>query len=85
MHPPTEINFLRRVSPLEKVNAKDTGEMAEWSNAAVLKTVDCNRSGGSNPSFSAKQTRNESFGFCIFKREYKYKTNQVLFDFTFQV
>ena len=31
-----------------------TGEMAEWSNAAVLKTVDCNRSGGSNPSFSAK-------------------------------
>ena len=29
------------------------GEMAEWSIAAVLKTVDCNRSGGSNPSFSA--------------------------------
>jgi hypothetical protein len=28
--------------------------MAEWSIAAVLKTVDCNRSGGSNPSFSAK-------------------------------
>ena len=25
------------------------GELAEWSNAAVLKTVDCNRSGGSNP------------------------------------
>ena len=35
--------------------AKHTGEMAEWSNAAVLKTVDCNRSGGSNPSFSANQ------------------------------
>ena len=32
-----------------------TGEMAEWSNAAVLKTVDCYRSGGSNPSFSAKR------------------------------
>ena len=30
-----------------------TGELAEWSNAAVLKTVDCNRSGGSNPSLSA--------------------------------
>ena len=28
--------------------------MAERSNAAVLKTVDCNRSGGSNPSLSAK-------------------------------
>jgi hypothetical protein len=31
------------------------GEMAEWSIAAVLKTVDCNRSGGSNPSLSASQ------------------------------
>ena len=29
--------------------------MAEWSIAAVLKTVDCNRSGGSNPSLSASQ------------------------------
>ncbi len=31
----------------------DFGEMAEWSNAAVLKTVDLNGSGGSNPSLSA--------------------------------
>jgi hypothetical protein len=31
------------------------GRMAEWSIAAVLKTVDCNRSGGSNPSSSASQ------------------------------
>ena len=30
------------------------GEMAEWSIAAVLKTVDCHRSGGSNPSLSAE-------------------------------
>ncbi len=30
------------------------GEMAERSNAAVLKTVDCYRSGGSNPSLSAE-------------------------------
>jgi hypothetical protein len=29
-------------------------EMAEWSIATVLKTVDCNRSGGSNPSLSAE-------------------------------
>ena len=28
--------------------------MAEWSNAAVLKTVEGHTSGGSNPSFSAK-------------------------------
>ncbi len=33
------------------------GEMAEWSNAAVLKTVDCNRSWGSNPYFSAKSIK----------------------------
>ena len=36
----------------------NTGEMAERSNAAVLKTVDCNRSGGSNPSFSASRNTN---------------------------
>ena len=29
------------------------GEVAEWSNAAVLKTVEGHTSGGSNPSFSA--------------------------------
>ena len=38
-----------------------TGEMAERSNAAVLKTVDCNRSGGSNPSFSAKGSFKRNF------------------------
>ena len=31
------------------------GEVAEWSKAAVLKTVDSRGSGGSNPSLSAKQ------------------------------
>ena len=31
------------------------GEMAEWSNAAVLKTVVPLGTGGSNPSLSAKQ------------------------------
>tara|TARA_Y100000994_G_scaffold247886_1_gene254277 strand:- start:16168 stop:16293 length:126 start_codon:yes stop_codon:yes gene_type:complete len=29
------------------------GEVAEWSNAAVLKTVVPQGTGGSNPSFSA--------------------------------
>ena len=33
------------------------GEMAEWSIAAVLKTVDLRGSGGSNPSLSAKIVR----------------------------
>ena len=32
---------------------RHSGEMAEWSNAAVLKTVEGHTSGGSNPSFSA--------------------------------
>ena len=31
-----------------------SGGMAEWSNAAVLKTVEVQASGGSNPSSSAK-------------------------------
>ena len=35
-----------------------TGEMAEWSIAAVLKTVVLRGTGGSNPSLSAK-TLNE--------------------------
>ena len=39
----------------------DIGEMAEWSNAAVLKTVDLNGSGGSNPSLSAIKGVNQAF------------------------
>ena len=35
--------------------------MAEWSNAAVLKTVDLNGSGGSNPSLSAINLENQGF------------------------
>jgi hypothetical protein len=31
-----------------------SGEMAEWSIAAVLKTVEVQASGGSNPSLSAR-------------------------------
>ena len=38
--------------------SKHIGELAEWSNAAVLKTVDLNGSGGSNPSLSAKHNEN---------------------------
>ena len=38
------------------VNIKQfvSGEVAEWSKAAVLKTVDPQGSGGSNPSLSAR-------------------------------
>ena len=46
------------------------GEMAERSNAAVLKTVDCHRSGGSNPSLSARQYQNPRIivGFLFSER-----------------
>ncbi len=33
--------------------APSNGEVAEWSNALVLKTSEGHTSGGSNPSFSA--------------------------------
>ena len=57
------------------------GEMAERSNAAVLKTVDCHRSGGSNPSLSAVSKASTMcwlFLFCTslnrrFKRVFKTK------------
>tara|TARA_R100000306_G_scaffold8677_2_gene12173 strand:+ start:48835 stop:49044 length:210 start_codon:yes stop_codon:yes gene_type:complete len=45
---------------------KHSGEMAEWSNAAVLKTVEGHTSGGSNPSFSAKETRNGNVAGFVF-------------------
>ena len=42
----------------EKHSVKiNTGEMAEWSIAAVLKTVELRGSGGSNPSLSAERLR----------------------------
>ncbi len=39
---------------------RHSGEMAEWSNAAVLKTVEGHTSGGSNPSFSAENLLNST-------------------------
>ena len=39
---------------IQGIPDKTSGEMAEWSNAAVLKTVEGHTSGGSNPSFSAE-------------------------------
>ena len=51
-----------------KKNNDPKREMAEWSIAAVLKTADCNRSGGSNPSLSAdlsKKPKRERLGFFV--------------------
>ena len=41
----------------EKTIAKHTGEMAEWSIAAVLKTVELKGSWGSNPYLSAEKRK----------------------------
>ena len=43
----------------EKTIAKHTGEMAEWSIAAVLKTVELKGSWGSNPYLSATNAENQ--------------------------
>ena len=40
--------------------------MAEWSNAAVLKTVDLNGSGGSNPSLSAIKLKLSALRWAFF-------------------
>ena len=42
------------------------GEMAEWSIAAVLKTVELRGSGGSNPSLSAKEIKESERAPLIF-------------------
>ena len=42
-------------------SATNSGEMAEWSIAAVLKTAEGHTSGGSNPSLSAHK-RDVNFG-----------------------
>lgn len=54
-----------------KYPMRHTGEMAEWSNAAVLKTVEGHTSGGSNPSFSAKTLVKHCFA-RVFTFRYKY-------------
>ena len=46
---------LLKTSTLEK----EVGEMAEWSIAAVLKTVVLRGTGGSNPSLSATNAENQ--------------------------
>ena len=49
--------------------------MAEWSNAAVLKTVEGHTSGGSNPSFSAKENPHFLWVF-IFYESYRPRVSE---------
>ena len=50
------------------------GEMAEWSIAAVLKTVEVRASGGSNPSLSAKWLQDD-FKMVV-KKAFKISVNR---------
>ena len=54
-------NSLRKLKKRYNFASQRPGEMAEWSIAAVLKTVEGNTSGGSNPSLSAKAARKAAF------------------------
>ncbi len=56
-----ELKMIRTFAALLERSTSDRsfGEMAEWSIAAVLKTVELRGSGGSNPSLSANNTGNQ--------------------------
>jgi hypothetical protein len=49
----SQIDYCTKLSFTERKFSKAVGEMAEWSNAVVLKTIEGHTSGGSNPSLSA--------------------------------
>ena len=60
------------------------GEMAEWSIAAVLKTVELRGSGGSNPSLSAISGVNQAFArFTLFfyTQECKFGCFRIIYDY----
>ena len=58
---------------------RHTGELAEWSNAAVLKTVEGYTSGGSNPSFSAKKNLQQELRvFCFQKNAQAFRLKAFL-------
>jgi hypothetical protein len=54
------------------------GEVAEWSIAAVLKTVEGKTSGGSNPSFSAQRDLLNKKGLSPFIFNAKSPDKQVI-------
>ena len=58
----------------EHFSQRSFGEMAEWSNAAVLKTVVLKGTGGSNPSLSAERCKSLIYTFFIY-----YHTKKQLF------
>jgi hypothetical protein len=61
--------FSKHVQEIERNITFAPGEMAEWSIAAVLKTVEGNTSGGSNPSLSAQNSECPARGIFYFRDE----------------
>ena len=57
--------FEKKFAKSKKGSTFAPGKMAEWSNAAVLKTVDLHGSGGSNPSLSATKSSRNTALFCF--------------------
>lgn len=53
------------------------GEMAEWSIAAVLKTVEVRASGGSNPSLSAINLENQGLNKQVHEKVHKNALKQM--------
>ena len=58
LHSPKKKSTFASQKQRQRSIAAIKGEMAEWSIAAVLKTVEGHTSGGSNPSLSAKHLSN---------------------------
>ena len=56
---------------------KKQGKMAEWSIASVLKTEVRKRTGGSNPSLSAKKKINLSVQIYLSKEIYFFSLNKM--------
>ena len=57
-----------RQKMLQRTQDRVIGELAEWSNAAVLKTVEGHTSRGSNPLLSAKgNPQRKLWVFCFTK------------------
>ena len=70
--------LLKNLRKTKKCSTFALGEMAEWSIAAGLKTVELRGSGGSNPSLSANNFEKPcksmiygAFFFATYKNTYK--------------
>jgi hypothetical protein len=77
--PAPDLNSIKKTAACLSLKFYDNitpGELAEWSNAAVLKTVEPKGSRGSNPLLSAKKKNpSPKYGVKISFKIYRYATN----------